>query len=226
MGPANKDLIVFLGIGKLYFSDGDRILSFDLLPGVVRDWDIINKETLQDTLNTFIVVNKIEPSQITFILSEPSCFSKEIQIKDPQHIDAEVQEFLDAVPFNYIVSKVYRMGEGARVIVGNKDFIDTVCEVLESRGFPLFAVVPAAIFPGVGTKTELDMQFVKAVAGSREIVQTGNMVLPKPVAPEIAAATAQPAITTSKANSGSLPYLIGVGAIAVIVLVALILLRK
>lgn len=224
MNPGGRDLIVFLGAGRLYFSDGDRVLAFEFPSGTVKDWDVLNKEVLQDSLNTFIIANKIEPSAMTFILSEPACFSKDLLVKDADKIDAEVAAFLDAVPFNYVVSKVYRIGNGVRVIAGNRDIIDTVAEAFETKGFPLYAVVPSVIFPKVGAKTELDMEFVKAVGSSGEIIQGGNMIAPKPLAPENQ--VANPVITNSKASSGYLPYLIGVGAIAVIILVALVLLRK
>lgn len=226
MKQGKKDLIIFLGSGKIFMSDGNRVLQFEIQPSTIRDWDLINKESLQDTLNAFISANSLEISDITFVLSGAACFSQDIMLKDQAKIDEEVGKFIDAVPFNYIISKVYKIGGGVRVIAANKEVIDAIAEVFEGKGFPLYAVVPAAIFPQVGTKQELDMQFVKAIGDSREIIQAGNMITPRPISPEAAAANAQPAITTTKASSGYLPFLIGVGVLAIIVLVALILLRK
>lgn len=225
MNQGRGDLIIFLSAGKIYMSDGSRILAMDWPNGAVKDWDLVNKEVLQDTLSTYIAANNIDPSPITFILSEPACFSKDFSGKDPEKLDAEIASFLDAIPFNYLVSKVYKIGDGVRAIAGNRELVDAIAEVFEGRGFPLFAIVPAAIFPKVGVKTALDMQFVKVVNDSQEIIQTGNMIAPKPLAPENAAPR-QPVITSNKASSGFLPYLIGVGVLAVIVLVVLILLRS
>lgn len=215
-----------MGAGKIFFSDGNRVLQYEIQPTTIRDWDLVSKESLQDTLNAFVSANNLEPSDITFVLSGAACFSQDIMIKDQAKIDEEVGKFVDAVPFNYVISKVYKIGGGVRVIVANKDVVDAIAEVFEGRGFPLFAVVPAAIFPQVGTKQELDMQFVKVITDNGELVRGGNMITPRKISPEIMAANAQPAITTTKASSGYLPYLIGVGALAIIVLVALILLRK
>ncbi|HJY98248.1 MAG TPA: hypothetical protein VJ227_00885 [Patescibacteria group bacterium] len=218
------DIIIFLGSGRLYVSDGSRILSMDFPAGSVRDWDLLNKEVLQDTLSTFITANNIEPSPISFVLSEPACFSKDFSGKDPEKLEAEIANFLDAVPFNYLVSKTYKIGEGVRVIAGNKELIDAISEVFEGRGFSQYAVVPAAIFPKIGVKNTLDVQFVKAVNDNGEIVQTGNMIAPKPLSPENVAPP-RPVITKGKASSGVLPYLIIVGVVAIIVLVALVVIR-
>lgn len=226
MKQSNKDIIIFLGAGKIFISDGNRVLQFEIPNSAIKDWDLVNKESLQDTLNAFIAANKFEPSDITFVLSGPACFSQDIMLKDPSKLDEEVDKFNDAVPFNYLISKAYKIGGGVRVIAANKDLVDAISEVFEGKGFPLFAVVPAAIFPEVGTKKELDMQFVKAIGDNRELIQTGNMIVPKPIAPEIAAANAQPAITTNKASSGYLPYLIGVGVLAIIILVGLVFFMK
>jgi len=225
MANGGDDLMIFLSTGRLFMSDGARILVYDFPQGIVTDWDVTNRGVFQDSLANFIIVNKIEPSPITFILSEQACFSKDIVIKEPEKLDEATAMFLDAVPFNYVISKVYRVGSGVRVIAGNKDMIDSVAEVFEDKGFPLFAVVPAAIFPEVGSKAELDMQFVKAVSDNKVLIQTGNMVTPKALPPEIAAEHSQP-ITTTKASSGFLPYLIGVGAIAIVVLIVLVMLRR
>lgn len=222
----NKDLIIFLAPGKLYLSDDNRILQFEIPSSAVKDLDVVNKSSLQDTLNAFLAANKIEPSAITFVISETACFSKDIYISDQAKIDSEATQFLDAVPFNYLASKVYKIGQGARVIAVNRDLVDSIYEVFETKGFPLFAIVPAAIFPQEGTKRELDSEFAKVIGGSGDIIRGGNMITPKPIAPEIAAATAGPPITTNKASSGFLPYLIGVAALMIIILVALIILRK
>jgi hypothetical protein len=224
MNQHGRDIIIFLSVGKIFMSDGSRILKMDLPGGTVKDWDLINKEVLQDTLSSFIAANNLEPTPITFILSDPACFSKDFSIKDPEKLETETSAFLDAIPFNYLVSKEYKIGDGVRVIAGNRELVESITEVFEGRGYSLFAIVPAAIFPKVGVKTELDMQFVKAVSDNQEIVQTGNMIAPKPLAPENV--HTQPVITSGKASSGVLPYLIAVGAIAVIVLVALVLLRR
>lgn len=226
MASGGHSLIVFLGIGKIFMSDGSRILGFDLAPALVKDWDLVNREALEDTLTSFIDANRIDPSPVTLVLSEPACFSKDIEIKDGTKLEEEEQNFLDAVPFNYLISKKYRLGQGARVIAANRELVDAILEAFESKGFSLYAVVPAAVFPKVGVKTALDMQFVKAIYGDQDIVQNSNMVTPKSPGPESTAQAPQAVLTTKKASSGFLPYLIGIAVVAIIVLVALIFLRK
>lgn len=226
MASGGRTLIVFLGVGKIFMSDGGRILGFDLTSALVRDWDIVNREALEDTLTSFIEANRLEPSPITLVLSEPACFSRDIELKDQPKVDEEAENFLDSVPFNYLISKKYRLGQGIRVIAANRELVDAILEAFESKGFTLHAVVPAAVFPKVGVKTALDMQFVKVVNGSQEIVQNSNMVTPKSPGPESTATAPQTVITTKKASSGFLPYLIGVAVVAIIVLVVLIIIRR
>ncbi len=202
-------------------------MQFDLPPTAIKDWDLVNKEVLQDNIVSFITANKIEPSQITFVLSEQACFSQDVVAKDQAKTNVEAHLFLDAVPFNYVISKVYKIAQGVRVVAANKDIIDAITEVLSEKGFILFAVVPAAIFPQEGAKTILDAQFAKVIESNRELIMTGNMIESKTTLGQSPAPTpAGPIVTTKKASSGYLPYLIGVGALAVIVLIFLLLFRR
>lgn len=216
------DLIIFLGSGKLFCSDGEHVWTFDLPESFVKDWDVVDKENLQDSLGNLIDSNNIAPSEVTLVISESACFSTDLHIQDGDKLEEAEREFLEAVPFNYVISKKYKINEGARVISANKDLVDDILEVFEGRGFPIFSVVPAAIFPKQGTKNVLDMEFIKAINNNRDLITTSNMITPKPAVAE----THGPAVTTGKASSGFLPYLIGVAVFAVIVLAVLIILRR
>ncbi|HKC05026.1 MAG TPA: hypothetical protein VKC54_04105 [Patescibacteria group bacterium] len=225
MANEGRDIVLFLANGRLYIYLGDGIVVLEFPPEVVRDIDIKNKEALANLVITFIQANKITPAQIFFVLSESVCFSKDFKVADSLNttrVDADVQSFIDSIPFNSVISKIYKTPTTYRVVGSNQDLIDVILDVFISKGFGLTALVPANIYHNFGHQDQLSMDSAKAILGDKEMAIAGSMVSTevKNVEHEIAATKAQ-----GKPINYRLFILIGVFVLGLVILGVVVLMR-
>lgn len=226
MANEGSDIVLFLTNGKLYIYAGDGIINLDFPPEIVFDMDVKNREALVNLMGTFVQNNKLTPAQIFFVLSETVCFSKDFAVKDPANttkVDVDAQKFIDAVPFNNVISKVYKTAAVVRVVCANQDLIDSILDVFTARGFGLTALVPANIYHNFGHEIQLSPDFAKVIIRDRQIATAGSMVNaePKTDEHEISATKAQ-----GKPVGWRLYILIGVFVLGLIILGVVLLMRR
>jgi len=118
MVDTSGETIIFLERDRFYLCNGGAILSLSFPPQVLPDLDVKDKDTLFNLVTTFIQNNKLEPSQLFFVISEAVCFSKDFPVKDPTDVtgvEANSRAFIDAVPFNSVLSKIYKTVENLQL---------------------------------------------------------------------------------------------------------------
>ncbi len=100
-------------------------LRFTFTTDTVGHMDVLSIDKLIGQLTSFITNYKLPPSSILLILSDRMLFCKEINLIAPDSSEAEeVKLFLDMVPFEHVLSKVYRLDRKIIVAATNQDFID------------------------------------------------------------------------------------------------------
>lgn len=179
MNDKGGDIVIFLEKNKFYLYDGGPILALNFPANLIVDLDVNDKDVLFNLVTVFIQNSKLAPSQIYFVISEAACFSKDFPLKDPTGItkvEADSQAFIDAVPFNSVLSKIYRTPAVFRVVATNQELIDTIIEAFVAKGFGLASVTPANIYPGYGNKRDLTPDFAKHVFEAKEKAKSSNMV--------------------------------------------------
>lgn len=224
MAQEGKNEVLFLVRDRFYLYDGSAVLTLEFPVNIVHDLDVKDRDGLYNLISSFIQNNKLVPSQLFFILSESVCFSKDFTVGSPAEaakIEAETKEFIDAIPFSSVVSKVYKTANTLRVVGSNQDLIDTIFDAFETKGFGVSALVPANIFPDFGMAVELTAAAALGVLGKKDMAVAASMVGERTVK-EQQLATSQTAAPKNKL----LPYLIGVFAVLVIALVGLIIFRR
>jgi len=225
MANEGGDIVLFLTSGRLYLYVGDGILTLEFPPEIVRDMDVKNKEGLSNLVTVFIQNNKLVPAQIFFALSESVCFSKDFKVTDPLNttkVDADVQSFIDAIPFNSVISKVYKTPAMYRVVGTNQDMIDVIMDAFTVKGFGLSALVPSNIYHNFGGINALTPEFAKTVLEDKQMAASGTMVStePKENGSEIEATKAQ-----GKKVNYRLYILIGIFVLGLIILGVALLMR-
>jgi len=223
MAQEGKKEVLFLVRDSFYLYDGSAVLTLEFPTTLVHDVDVKNRDSLHDLITSFIQNNKLVPAQLFFILSEAVCFTKDFPIVAPADalkIEAETKEFIDAIPFSSVVSKVYKTPTTIRVVGSNQDLIDTIFEAFENKGFGISALVPVNIFPDFGNATDLNPEIAQKILDKREIVIAASMVGERTVK-EQQLATSQTAVPKNKL----LPYLIGGFILLLVILVVFIVIR-
>ncbi|QQG41727.1 MAG: hypothetical protein HYV90_00215 [Candidatus Woesebacteria bacterium] len=225
MADASGETIIFLERDKFYLYNGGSVLSLNFPAQILPDLDVKNKDALFNLITTFIQNNKIEPSQLFFVISEAVCFSKDFPVKDPTDVtgvQTSSQAFIDAVPFNSVLSKIYKTQTVYRVVATNQELVDVVVDAFVHRGFGLTAIVPANIYPEFGALRELTDKFAKHIIDTREKAKLSSMVGEK-IAPESHELATS---VTKEPKSKLLPYLIGGFVILLVILVIVVVLRR
>ncbi len=179
MADTSAGTIIFLERDRFYLYNGGSILSLNIPAQVLPDLDVKDKDALFNLVTTFIQNNKLEPSQLFFVVSEAVCFSKDFPVRDPTDVtgvQTSSQAFIDAVPFNSVLSKIYKTQTVYRVVAINQELVDVIVDAFIHKGFGLTAIVPANIYPEFGISRELTDKFAKHIIDTREKAKLSSMV--------------------------------------------------
>lgn len=222
MADARGETVLFLERDRIYLYSGGKILSLNFPANILPDLDIKNKDALFNLVSVFIQNNKLEPTQLFFVVSEAVCFSKDFPVKDATdttRVEVNSQAFIDAVPFNSVLSKTYKTPTVYRVVATNQELVDTIVDAFTQKGFGLTAVVPANIYPEFGASRELTDKFAEHIFDTYEKAKLSNMVGEK-VAPESHELATS---VTKEPKSKLLPYLlVGFGILLTILVIVII----
>lgn len=222
MTEGGRDLILFLERNRIFAYAGGEVMQLDLPTSILRDLDIVDKSAFNQIVDAFIKNKRITPMGVWLVLAESVCFSKDIDNKDTVKSKQEIKDFLEAVPFDQVISKYFKTQTGIRVVATNFELVEAIVEIFEREGFVVDGVVPAAIFPGFGAKRLLDIDFAKYVLAHRDLGQTANM-LPNTIIPKN---NREAGVPEKPQKNKMLPYLVGVFVALFVVLTAVLFFRK
>jgi len=217
MAEGGREAIIFLDKNRIFVYDGNGILRLDIPETVIRDVDIIDKSGFDSLVDTFIKTRKLDSAQVWLVLADGICFSKDVIETDPLKIEGEIKDFLEAVPFDKVISKRYRAGGGIRVIATNLEYVEAVIEIFEKEGFVTEGIVPGAMFPGFNTRKVPDADFARYILENKNLMRIGNMLT------KVSLSVNPPETPGTPKKSKLLPYLIGGFAILLIILVVAIM---
>lgn len=190
----NHPIILFIERnGFSLFQDTlPNIPKFNFTPDLVANLDVVNKEQFVNLLATFIQINKIVPSSLAVILSDNVIYVKDLTNPvekpipsqglsvepnaDKEHKD-EIQNFLENIPFEEILAKVIKTGEGGRIVAVNKDLVMTIADAFVNKGSIIEAIIPSFLYgPNVNFTLGLAQDNVSAILEGSEIVRVGNLL--------------------------------------------------
>jgi len=194
-----KTGILFLLIDKfqIYSPYLPNILEFRFVPELIRDYDLINKELLENLIKVFLANNKIAASNMVIIVADNASFIKDFM--PPQSANQQVavapslenlqdqaNKFLEYVPFENVTSKVFPLTNGVRAYATNQDIYEGIKSVLEKQGFIIDAVIPQFAFaPELNNKFSLDGQAVGIILQKIDLLKEYNLLKERPnVLPE------------------------------------------
>jgi hypothetical protein len=138
--------IIFIDRNKFDFigSNIPTTASFPFQPTVVRDIEVLNIEELQKQVKTFIDTHKIKPTNIAIVLSPTVIFDKDIPPETkPEQQETIVKQFIDNVPFNNKVYKLFTIGKATKLAATNSELFEVIKEVFEDNKFTVDAIAPS-----------------------------------------------------------------------------------
>ncbi len=181
-----KKGVIFIEKNAFYYFDETRtnVLQYAFPPNLVQDLEIFDKEALETQIKTFIDTNKIFPANLMLVISDSIIFEKMVPLTDNSKKDQEVQNFLENIPFENIIYKVYDQDKGYKIIAFNKEIFTSLKSAFETPGFTVSGVIPNFILGNMGSSGTLQINTVKFVLSKFDMLQKESLVI-EPVKPNI-----------------------------------------
>lgn len=224
-----KEDVLYLDRERFDFFDSGsgRILSFPYQPNAISALDVVNQQELENQIKTFIDQYKISPANLVVILSQNVLFEKDLVKIPVDQQTAEIEKFLDVVPFDALATKLIPIHDGVRISAVNKNLCDGIAQSLEKLSFVIEGIVPyEELQPEIAQATALDGPTLSVILKKLDSIKSFSFILTtkapqkaKPTGPDQASARK---ITTEMPSKGRILLLGGVFAILIIVLIFVI----
>lgn len=119
-------------------------LVFTFTPGMIGDMEVTGRVELESGLKTFLSDHKLKPTSLVIILASSIYFEKDYPGPNIPS-SADMEDFIDTIPFAVTSSKLFRSGSGFKQIVINRELYESLKKAFEDLGFKVSAVVPAFV---------------------------------------------------------------------------------
>lgn len=152
-----------------YYTANNQVLTFTYPTSSIKELDIVNEQIFISEVTNFFKSNNILPSTIIVILSNEILYEKDFNFEPQSAADksaatkdislteqvtlsaeekmAQMQTFLDLVPFDEIASKSYKIDKTTKLIATNKKLYELMVNLLNKLNFIVEAVIPITVIP-------------------------------------------------------------------------------
>jgi len=187
-----KTGVIFLQKDKfqVYSPYLPNVLEFRFVPELIHDFDLVNKELLENLLKVFIINNKIPASGLIIVVADNASFVQDFLSPTPQpqqltntppptlaDLQEQANEYLEQVPFEIVSGQTFPLANGIRAYATNQDIYEAIKDILEKLGFIISIVVPGFVFgPEVSNKSVMDGAAVSIILQKISTVQEYNLI--------------------------------------------------
>lgn len=198
-----KTGIIFLQRDKfqIYSPYLPNILEFRFVSELIRDFDLISYDLLENLLKVFIANNKISTSGLVIVIAENASFIKDFvlpqtsannslqQSQTPpptlEDLQNQANEYLEHVPFEEIASKTFPLASGVRAFATNQEIYEGMKTILEKQGFIIQGVFPGFAFgQDISNKPYLDGPSIGLILQKLPTLREYNLLKETPVLSE------------------------------------------
>lgn len=168
-----------------------NILEFRFVPELIHDFDLINKDLLENLMKVFIVNNKIPASGLIMVIADNASFIKDFLLS-PAHstpgqppsapptledLQEAANQYLEHIPFEVVASKTFPLANGVKAYATNQEIYEAIKSVLEKHGFILQGVIPGFAFGAqVGNLASIDGPTVALILQKVSMVRAFNLL--------------------------------------------------
>jgi len=190
-------------------------LKINFTEDIFAHSEIIDRKKFDALLQDFIIKNKINPNKIIHIILSPLItFEKDFD-KKTVISEAEIQELLDLIPFEEIISKEFQLNNKIMIISANKQLCNVIRNVFEENKFIVGTIVPMSVLKEIIPELEKNLN-LEIILNRTDVLKTYSLY----TIGEITSAVAHP----KKKNSINIRYVILLGILgALIILLGTIL---
>lgn len=148
MDFSNRQTIVcYIDTNKILFYQGatGSILALEFPPEVLSYLDLLHEGKFVQLIELFLEQNKLEGNSVVLIYSSTAIFEKDFEQTQEGKEDAEIQKFIDMVPFEDVLSKIYKLNKKIKVVALNNRVYESIRTAFEKGKFLIYAVIPVSV---------------------------------------------------------------------------------
>ncbi len=222
-GQKSSIVVVFVDRNRLQFYGGTSpsVLTLDIPPAVCKDLEIVNRDALYTLVNQWLKQNNLGGARLLFVLSPMTYFDKVMTTSGESEQETEILMFYDSVPFEDLATKVLTIANKKIAFAVNRDYMDAIRHAFTLQGFQIIAVVPAVILGSLATKRWLDAEMGLYILKHIDTLRTQTLI-----EREDEANQGSPPITPTAQNNPRIMTLVGVFGLLLLVLIAMIFIRR
>lgn len=179
-------------------ANNPTIARFTFAPTSVRDLEVVNPIELAQQIKLFVAQNKLPAASILVAIGENACFQKEFSVPVALADVADIQNYMNNVPFESVAYRMYPVDKKTIVVTANVDFYDALEQCFTDLGFQVSATIPFyAIKSANKTITALDNTAIATIFKQFDSLKNAKFLLwgEGPMVRESATSTT-PAIST------------------------------
>ncbi len=138
----------------VFFVDGNKAFYFEQSLGapipmeitadIFSDLELISGKKLDALIKKFIITSKFGPKNIIILLSTQVTYDRDFPHGSIE-VEKHIQEFLDLVPFESVISKKALFSGRTKVIAANKEFCDAIKSSFVNAGFIVSGIYPLSL---------------------------------------------------------------------------------
>jgi hypothetical protein len=196
-----------------------KIVSFQFPMDVYSSMEIVNADACIRLINDFFVTNGLPPLALCLIIQSP-ILKKDFPMVPTQQLEANIQSYLDYVPFDTVVSKRLKSEKGVQIIAANGDFIDILKTAFAQVGCSVECVTPLeglSFMPKGGVSALTESIGAAVLKNEAQVKQEAFQVAVQKEADEFEVVDV---LDKPMQPASQLPLLLGIFGILLVVLVA------
>lgn len=203
-----RNSLQIVGLGE------DKVQTLPIPPNIMNNMEIIYKDGLYTLITDWLKQRVYANTGIIWLLSPDICFEHTLSTGESSKVDSEMLQFLDSVPFEDILSRVYKPLEWRQIVAVNKDLVMTLIQAFSLHGYSTKVVVPSRQVQAESTLTpEIAHLAIKHAA---ELERESLVSAPNPIEYKPISSPGQ--APESPKPKSSLPLLLGVFGVLLAIL--------
>lgn len=182
MNTAQKPLAIFFFESTGLIVTTSKQLAgakFPFPAGSVDHMEIVKYDAIHDLIAQACATLELSDVPGLIVFGSSLLFEKQVGPLAADKLQAEHDAFRESTPFERVASHVYKNAQGSLLMSMNRDFYDTLRQILERIGVHVVGVVPQFVLTSLIGKAALTPKTMTLLTGKIEELATESIIIHK-----------------------------------------------
>lgn len=139
----------------IYQSTIGSISQINFPLDVISDRELTSREKFEQLIESFLETNKLGKGNVIFIYAPNVTIEKDFPDELAGNKNEEIQKFIDMIPFEEVLSKIYKLNKKTKVVAINQEIYESIKNIFEKKNFLVLGIIPSTVLQE--TVAELSM---------------------------------------------------------------------